>query len=51
MEKSVYTLLRGRDMTTTRYKEYGIPTQWMLDSGLVGQVMFSYHLPCGFACS
>ncbi|CAK9214115.1 unnamed protein product [Sphagnum troendelagicum] len=38
MEKSVYTLLRGRDMTTTRYKEYGIPTQWMLDSGLVGQI-------------
>ncbi|CAM6042654.1 unnamed protein product [Sphagnum compactum] len=38
MEKSVYTLLRGRDMTTTRYKEYDIPTQWMLDSGLVGQI-------------
>jgi hypothetical protein len=42
MEKSVYAMLRGRDLATTRYKEFSIPTQWMLDSGLVGKVMFFY---------
>ncbi|CAK9273554.1 unnamed protein product [Sphagnum jensenii] len=38
MEKSVYAMLRGRDLATTRYKEFSIPTQWMLDSGLVGKI-------------
>jgi hypothetical protein len=42
MEKSVYAMLRGRDLATTRNKEFSIPTQWMLDSGLVGKVMFLY---------
>ena len=38
VEQSVYALLRTRDMAIARYKEFSIPTQWMLDSGLVGKV-------------
>lgn len=38
VESSVYALLRTRDMAIARYKEFGIPTQWMLDSGLVGKI-------------
>jgi hypothetical protein len=26
-------------MAIARYKEFGIPTQWMLDSGVVGKVL------------
>ena len=38
VEQSVYGLLRTRDMAMARYKEYNIPVQWMLDSGIVGKV-------------
>lgn len=38
VEQSVYALLRTRDMAIARYKEYDIPTQWMLDSGLIGKI-------------
>nr|BAG54845.1 chloroplast unusual positioning 1A [Adiantum capillus-veneris] len=38
VESSVYALLRTRDMAIARYKEFGIPTQWMQDSGLVGKI-------------
>lgn len=38
VEASVYALLRTRDMAIARYKEFGIPTQWMLDSGLIGKI-------------
>lgn len=38
VEQSVYALLRTRDMAISRYKEFNIPTQWMLDSGLVGKI-------------
>ncbi|KAJ7570171.1 hypothetical protein O6H91_01G108800 [Diphasiastrum complanatum] len=38
VEQSVYALLRTRDMAIARYKEYRIPTQWMLDSGLIGKI-------------
>lgn len=38
MEQSVYALLRTRDMAIARYKDFGVPTQWMLDTGLVGKV-------------
>jgi len=38
MEQSVYALLRTRDMAIARYKDFSVPTQWMLDSGLVGKV-------------
>lgn len=38
VEHNVYGLLRTRDMAIARYKEFSIPTQWMLDSGVVGQI-------------
>ncbi|KAG0611672.1 hypothetical protein M758_7G157100 [Ceratodon purpureus] len=38
VEQSVYGLLRTRDMAMARYKEYNIPVQWMLDSGIVGKI-------------
>jgi hypothetical protein len=41
VEQSVYALLRTRDMTVSRYKEYGIPFDWLSDSGVVGKVCIS----------
>ena len=38
MEQSVYALLRTRDMAISRYREFGIPVDWLSDSGVVGQV-------------
>lgn len=38
VEQSVYALLRTRDMAIARYKEYNVPTEWMLDSGVVGKI-------------
>lgn len=38
VEQSVYALLRTRDMAMSRYKDLSIPTQWMLDSGLIGKI-------------
>lgn len=43
MEQSVYGLLRTRDMAIARYKEFGLPTQWLLDSGVVGKVNSEPH--------
>ncbi|XP_024526674.1 protein CHUP1, chloroplastic [Selaginella moellendorffii] len=37
-EHSIYCFLRTRDKAAIRYKESGIPTNWMLDGGLVGKV-------------
>lgn len=41
VEHSVYALLRTRDMAVSRYKEFGIPTDWLLDSGTVGKIKLS----------
>ncbi|KAK4493201.1 hypothetical protein RD792_017938, partial [Penstemon davidsonii] len=41
MEQSVYALLRTRDMAVSRYKEFGIPVDWLLDSGIVGKIKLS----------
>ncbi|CAK7326502.1 unnamed protein product [Dovyalis caffra] len=41
VENSVYALLRTRDMAVSRYKEFGIPTNWLLDSGVVGKIKLS----------
>ncbi|KAE8666099.1 Protein CHUP1 [Hibiscus syriacus] len=41
MEQSVYALLRTRDMAVARYKEFGIPVNWLLDSGIVGKIKLS----------
>ncbi|XP_006663710.3 protein CHUP1, chloroplastic-like [Oryza brachyantha] len=38
VEQSVYALLRTRDMATSRYREYGIPVDWLSDSGVVGKI-------------
>lgn len=40
VEQSVYALLRTRDMAVSRYKEFGIPVDWLSDSGVVGKVWF-----------
>ncbi|EFJ32644.1 hypothetical protein SELMODRAFT_85268 [Selaginella moellendorffii] len=37
-EHSIYCFLRTRDKAAIRYKESGIPTNWMLDGGLVGKM-------------
>lgn len=43
----MYALLRTRDMAISRYREYGIPTDWLLDSGIVGKVCMIYiRLTC-----
>ncbi|XP_022878429.1 protein CHUP1, chloroplastic-like isoform X2 [Olea europaea var. sylvestris] len=41
VENSVYALLRTRDMAVSRYKEFGIPVDWLLDSGVVGKIKVS----------
>ncbi|XP_047306421.1 protein CHUP1, chloroplastic [Impatiens glandulifera] len=41
VEQSVYALLRTRDMAVSRYREFGIPTDWLLDSGVVGKIKLS----------
>ncbi|KAM7459830.1 hypothetical protein LguiA_036189 [Lonicera macranthoides] len=38
VEQSVYALLRTRDMAISRYREFGIPTNWLQDSGVVGKI-------------
>lgn len=41
VENSVYALLRTRDMAISRYREFGIPTHWLQDSGVVGKIKLS----------
>ncbi|CAI9096300.1 OLC1v1032404C1 [Oldenlandia corymbosa var. corymbosa] len=41
VEQSVYALLRTRDMAMSRYKEFGIPVDWLSDSGLIGKIKLS----------
>ncbi|XP_061339247.1 protein CHUP1, chloroplastic isoform X2 [Gastrolobium bilobum] len=41
VEQSVYALLRTRDMAISRYKEFGIPVNWLSDSGVVGKIKLS----------
>ncbi|PKA62049.1 Protein CHUP1, chloroplastic [Apostasia shenzhenica] len=38
VEQSVYALLRTRDMAVSRYREFGIPIDWLSDSGVVGKI-------------
>ncbi|CDY13578.1 BnaA06g33450D [Brassica napus] len=44
VEQSVYALLRTRDMAVSRYKEFGIPVDWLSDSGVVGKVFSLFFL-------
>lgn len=41
VEQSVYALLRTRDMAISRYREFGIPVDWLLDTGVVGKIKLS----------
>ncbi|XP_015895771.3 protein CHUP1, chloroplastic [Ziziphus jujuba] len=41
VEQSVYALLRTRDMAVSRYREFGIPVDWLSDSGVVGKIKLS----------
>ncbi|XP_059655564.1 protein CHUP1, chloroplastic isoform X2 [Cornus florida] len=41
VEQSVYALLRTRDMAVSRYREFGIPVDWLLDTGVVGKIKLS----------
>ncbi|XP_027151474.1 protein CHUP1, chloroplastic isoform X1 [Coffea eugenioides] len=41
VEQSVYALLRTRDMAISRYKEFGIPVDWLSDTGLIGKIKLS----------
>uniref|UniRef100_A0A2P2JA90 Uncharacterized protein n=1 Tax=Rhizophora mucronata TaxID=61149 RepID=A0A2P2JA90_RHIMU len=41
VENSVYALLRTRDMAISRYREFGIPVDWLLESGVVGKIKLS----------
>lgn len=41
VEQSVYALLRTRDMAISRYREFGIPIDWLQDSGVVGKIKLS----------
>lgn len=41
VEQSVYALLRTRDMAISRYREFGIPINWLQDSGVVGKIKLS----------
>ncbi|CAH9082123.1 unnamed protein product [Cuscuta epithymum] len=38
VEQCFYALLRTRDMAMSRYREFGIPTDWLLDSGVLGKI-------------
>ncbi|XP_020098505.1 protein CHUP1, chloroplastic [Ananas comosus] len=41
VEQSVYALLRTRDMAISRYREFGIPVDWLSDAGVVGKIKLS----------
>ncbi|XP_022150657.1 protein CHUP1, chloroplastic [Momordica charantia] len=41
VEQSVYALLRTRDMAISRYREFGIPVDWLSDTGVVGKIKLS----------
>ncbi|MFQ6631461.1 hypothetical protein Gotur_008456 [Gossypium turneri] len=38
LELGVYNLSRMRESATRRYKSFGIPTDWMLETGIVSQI-------------
>ncbi|MQL98726.1 hypothetical protein Taro_031432, partial [Colocasia esculenta] len=42
MERGVYNLLRTRDALMRHCKEFEIPTDWMLDTGIIGKASKKY---------
>ncbi|CAN6445386.1 unnamed protein product [Victoria cruziana] len=49
VEQSVYALLRTREMAISRYRDFGIPIDWLLDSGVVGKVRRISSVPLCFS--
>lgn len=43
MEKTVYNQLRTRDAMVRQCKQYSIPTDWILDNGLISKVQHFAH--------
>lgn len=43
MERTVYNLLRTRDLLMRHCKEFKIPIEWMLDNGIIGKVHHTVH--------
>ncbi|CAI8604089.1 unnamed protein product [Vicia faba] len=41
LEQSAYALLQTRDFAISRYKEFGVPVNWLFDSGVVGKIKLS----------
>ncbi|KAM7522054.1 hypothetical protein LguiA_011956 [Lonicera macranthoides] len=41
LEQSVNNVERVRDGTSKRYREFHIPWQWMMDTGVIGQIKLS----------
>ncbi|XVF46229.1 hypothetical protein PTKIN_Ptkin03bG0010700 [Pterospermum kingtungense] len=41
LEQSVNNVERVRESTSKRYRDFQIPWEWMLDTGLIGQMKFS----------
>ncbi|EPS70040.1 hypothetical protein M569_04722, partial [Genlisea aurea] len=41
MEQTVHNILRTRDSLMRNFKEFRIPTDWMLDSGILSKIKFS----------
>ncbi|KAJ1694968.1 hypothetical protein LUZ63_011666 [Rhynchospora breviuscula] len=41
MEKTIYNLLRTRDAMVRQCKQYSIPTDWILDKGLISKIKFA----------
>ncbi|XVF05766.1 hypothetical protein REPUB_Repub05bG0200700 [Reevesia pubescens] len=41
LEQSVNNIERIRESTSKRYRDFQIPWEWMLDTGLIGQMKFS----------
>lgn len=38
MERNIYNLFRTRDVMIRHCKEFQIPTDWMLDCGIISKV-------------
>ncbi|KAB1219232.1 Protein CHUP1, chloroplastic [Morella rubra] len=47
LEHGVYNLSRLRESATRRYKDFHIPTDWMLDTGYVSQTYIDFEISEG----
>lgn len=42
IERTIYNVLRTRESLMRSCKEFQIPTDWMLDSGILSKVCFTF---------